>query len=33
MVDNNWVLMGVGFIVGVVCVYSVCDLIFPVRKE
>jgi len=33
MVDINWVSIGVGFIVGVVCSYLVCDLVFPVKED
>jgi len=33
MVDINWVSISVGFIVGVVCSYLVCDLVFPVKED
>jgi hypothetical protein len=33
MVDINWVQIGVGFIVGVIASYFVCDLVFPVRNK
>jgi hypothetical protein len=36
MFDNihiDWMWMFVGFVVGVVCSWTVCDLVFPVRKK
>ena len=33
MVDNNWVLIGVGFVIGVAYSYFVCDIIFPIKEE
>jgi hypothetical protein len=33
MVDINWVQIGVGFVIGVMCSYFVCDLVFPVKEK
>jgi hypothetical protein len=33
MFDINWVQIGVGFIIGVISSYFVCDLVFPVRNK
>jgi hypothetical protein len=33
MVDINWVQIGVGFIVGVGCVWLVSDLVFPMKDK
>jgi hypothetical protein len=33
MVDINWVQIGVGFVVGVVCSWFVCDLVFPIEDN
>jgi hypothetical protein len=32
-INIDWMWMGVGFIVGIVCSWSVCDLVFPVTKR
>ena len=33
MADLNWVQIGVGFAIGVIASYVVCDLVFPIRKR
>jgi hypothetical protein len=33
MVDINWVSIGVGFIIGVIGSYLVCDIVFPVKED
>ena len=33
MADLNWVQIGVGFVVGVIGSYLVCDLVFPVSDK
>ena len=33
MADLNWVQIGVGFTIGVIASYFVCDLVFPVRNH
>jgi hypothetical protein len=32
-INIDWMWMGVGFIVGIVCSWFVCDLVFPVSKR
>jgi hypothetical protein len=29
----NWGVFLAGFIVGAVCVYSICELVFPISKN
>lgn len=33
MADLNWVQIGVGFVIGVLASYFVCDLVYPVSKH
>ena len=33
MADINWVMIGVGFAIGVLASYFVCDLVYPVTKH
>ena len=33
MVDINWVQVGVGFTIGVLASYFVCDLVFPMKNK
>jgi hypothetical protein len=33
MFEINWVQIGVGFIIGVISSYLVCDLVFPVSNK
>lgn len=33
MADINWVQIGVGFAIGVIASYFVCDLVYPVSKH
>jgi hypothetical protein len=33
MFELNWVQIGVGFIIGVIGSYLVCDLVFPMRNN
>jgi hypothetical protein len=33
MADLNWVQISVGFAIGVLASYFVCDLVFPIRKR
>lgn len=32
MVDINWVSLGVGFVIGIIGSWLVCDLVFPINK-
>jgi len=33
MVDINWISISVGFVIGVISSYLVCDLVFPVKEH
>ena len=33
MADLNWVQIGVGFTIGVIASYFVCDLVYPIKKR
>lgn len=33
MADLNWVQISVGFVIGVLASYFVCDLVYPVSKH
>jgi hypothetical protein len=33
MADINWVQIGVGFAIGVIASYFVCDLVYPIRTH
>jgi hypothetical protein len=33
MVDINWVQIGVGFVIGIICSWYVCDLVFPIGED
>lgn len=33
MADLNWVQIGVGFAIGVIASYFVCDLVYPIKKR
>lgn len=31
--DVDWMWMGVGFIIGIVCSWLVSDLVYPIKKK
>jgi hypothetical protein len=33
MVDINWVQVGIGFVMGVICCWFVSDLVFPLGNK
>lgn len=33
MYNLDWISVGIGWVVGIVCSLSVSELVFPIRKE